>query len=57
MALPGNRFGSEPELADPSCATAQEGMDAAARATRPHSGKTVVAAGIGNGQKEHRVIL
>jgi sugar lactone lactonase YvrE len=39
------------------CTTALEGMDAAARASHPHAGKTFAAPGVAKGQAEHRVIL
>lgn len=39
------------------CTSALQGMDAAARATHPHAGKTFFAPGIARGQPEHRVIL
>ena len=46
-----------PNLTALLCTTAQEGMDTAARAAHPHSGKVFVAQGIAKGQKEHLVIL
>lgn len=46
-----------PGLTDLYCTSALEGMDATARAAAPHAGKTFVAAGIAQGQTEHRVIL
>lgn len=39
------------------CTTAQEGLDAAARAAHPLSGKVFAAPGIAKGQTEHRVLL
>lgn len=39
------------------CTSAQEGLDAAARAAHPHSGKVFAAPGIARGQPEHRVLL
>jgi sugar lactone lactonase YvrE len=46
-----------PNLTALLCTTAQEGMDTAARAAHPNSGKTFVAEGVAKGQKEHQVIL
>jgi len=39
------------------CTSAMQGMDGAARAARPHAGKTFLARGIATGQLEHQVIL
>lgn len=46
-----------PDLTTLYCTTAQEGLDAAARAAHPHSGKVFAAAGIARGQAEHRVLI
>lgn len=46
-----------PNLSALICTTAQEGMDAAARAAHPNAGKVFVAEGIAKGQAEHQVIL
>jgi sugar lactone lactonase YvrE len=46
-----------PNLSALVVTTAQEGMDAAARAAHPHSGKVFVAEGVAKGQAEHQVIL
>lgn len=46
-----------PNLSALVVTTAQEGMDAAARAAYPNAGKVFVAEGIAKGQAEHQVIL
>lgn len=46
-----------PNLSALIVTTAQEGMDAAARAAHPNAGKVFVVEGIAKGQAEHQVIL
>lgn len=46
-----------PNLSALIVTTAQEGMDAAARAAHPDAGKVFVAEGVAKGQAEHQVIL
>lgn len=46
-----------PDLTTLYCTTAQQHMDAAARAAHPKSGMVFAALGAGQGQAEHRVIL
>ena len=45
-----------PGLTTLYCTSALQGMDAAARTTHPHAGKTFAALDIAPGQSEHRVI-
>jgi len=45
-----------PGLSTLFCTTAQEGMDAAARAAHPKAGMTMMAAQVAEGQAEHRVL-
>ena len=46
-----------PDLTTLYCTTAQQDMDAAARAAHPKSGMVFAALGAGKGQAEHQVIL
>jgi sugar lactone lactonase YvrE len=46
-----------PDLTTLYCTTAQQHLDAAARAAHPKSGMVFAALGAGQGQAEHRVIL
>ena len=46
-----------PNLTALLCTTAQQGMDAAARAAHPDAGKTFVVEGVARGLPEHQVIL
>ncbi len=46
-----------PDLTTLFCTSAQEGLDAAARAANPQSGKVFAATNIARGQPEHRVLL
>ncbi len=46
-----------PDLGTLFCTSALKGMDAAARAAQPDSGKTFAAPGVARGQIEHRVLL